>query len=112
LSDLRLLSEQRVQLLLLPGLLLLDVGQPICERARIVRAGRHRGDEEQQRHKGRCRADYSDGAPAEPGMPGSRRGVKVVAPNVGGAALGFFSFFFFFSSRRPRSRDFAMVLPP
>jgi hypothetical protein len=26
--------------------------------------------------------------------------------------LGFFSFFFFFSSRRPRSRDFAMVLPP
>ena len=72
--------------------------------------GRHGGQEEQQGHEGRCWADYSGGAPAEPGMPGSRRGVKVdVPPNGGATPFGFFSFFFFLASRFPRSRDFAMV---
>ncbi|HVH66034.1 MAG TPA: hypothetical protein VM674_08355 [Candidatus Acidoferrum sp.] len=97
---------------MLAGLLLLELGESIGERGGIVRVGWHRGDQEQQRRKGSCWSDYSCGAPAEPGMPGSRRGVKPVAPNVGVTPFGFFSFFFFFSSRRPRSRDFAMVLPP
>jgi hypothetical protein len=116
-------------MLLLLSLLLLQLVEPVRERVRIVRLRRQRGDQEQERQGGaRCGTPqtrvwhasrhprgpagprfYSDGAPAEPGMPGSRRGVKVVPPNGGAAALGFFSFFFFFSSRRPRSRDLAMV---
>src|SRR5207245_10750905 len=55
------------------------------------------------------RADYTGGAPAEPGMPGSRRGVKAASLNGAGAPFGGFSFFFFFTSRLPLSRDFAMV---
>jgi hypothetical protein len=99
--------------LLLPRLLLLDSRQPVGKRAWIFRVGRYRGKYEQQRGQRGCRTDYSGGAPAEPGMPGSRRGVKVVPPNGGGTTpFGFFSFFFFLASRFPRSRDFAMVLPP
>jgi hypothetical protein len=113
LADLRLLALQGTQSLLLSSLLLLDLGESISQRAWIIRVGWHCGDYEQQRRKGGCWADYSGGAPAEPGMPGSRRGVRpVVPPNGAGAPFGFFSFFFFFSSRRPLSRDFAMVLPP
>jgi hypothetical protein len=110
LANLTLLTLQRAQLLLQPTLLLLQLREPIGKRAWIIRVGRHCGDKEQQRRKGSCWADYSGGAPAEPGMPGSRRGVKVVVPPNGGATpFGFFSFFFFFASRFPRSRDFAMV---
>jgi hypothetical protein len=112
LAQLALLAFQRTQPLLLPRLLLLDPRQPVGKRAGIFRVGRYRGEKKQQRGQRGCRADYSGGAPAEPGMPGSRRGVKVVPPNGGVTPFGFFSFFFFFSSRRPRSRDFAMVLPP
>jgi hypothetical protein len=113
LSDLCLLALEGIQSLLLPSLLLLDLGEAISQRAWIFRVGWHCGDNEQQRRNGGCWADYSGGAPAEPGMPGSRLGVRpVVPPNGAGAPFGFFSFFFFFSSRRPLSRDFAMVLPP
>ncbi|HEY9286478.1 MAG TPA: hypothetical protein VIT43_00485 [Candidatus Dormibacteraeota bacterium] len=110
LADLALLALERRQLLLEAGLFLLKLRQPVRERAWIIRVGRHGGQEEQQGHEGRCRADYSGGAPAEPGMPGSRRGLKVVTPPNGGVTpFGFFSFFFFLASRFPRSRDFAMV---
>ena len=112
LTDLSLLALQRTQLLLQPSLLLLDLRQAIGKRVGIIRVGWHSGQEQQQGHQGRCWADYSGGAPAEPGMPGSRRGVKVVPPNGGVTPFGFFSFFFFLASRFPRSRDFAMVLPP
>ena len=89
---------------------LLKLGQAIGKRAWIIRVGWHCGQDEQQGRKGRCWADYSGGAPAEPGMPGSRRGLKVVTPPNGGVTpFGFFSFFFFLASRFPRSRDFAMV---
>jgi hypothetical protein len=110
-----LLSAERVQLLLLPSLLLLDLRQPIGERARIIRLCWNGGDEQQQRRQGAgCSTNYSGGAPAEPGGPGSRRGVKLggvkpAPPNGAGAPFGCFSFFFFFGSRFPRSRDFAMV---
>ena len=105
-----MLALQSCELLLEARLFLLNARQPIRERAWIIRVGRHGGQKEQQGREGRCRADYSGGAPAEPGMPGSRRGVKVdVPPNGGVTPFGFFSFFFFFSSRRPLSRDFAMV---
>ena len=130
LAHLRLLHLQGLEMLLLLRLLLLQPVQPVGERVRIIRLRRQSGEQEQQysqrdaaakrlkrgfgtpratRVGRRARTFYSDGAPAEPGMPGSRRGVKVVPPNGGAAALGFFSFFFFFSSRRPRSRDLAMV---
>jgi hypothetical protein len=110
-----LLSAERVQLLLLPSLLLLDLRQPIGERARIIRLCWNGGDEQQQRRQGAgCSTNYSGGAPAEPGGPGSRRGVKLggvkpAPPNGAGAPFGCLSFFFFFGSRFPRSRDFAMV---
>src|ERR1700732_939983 len=95
---------------MLPGLLLLDLRQPVGERAGIIRVRRHGGDEEQQRHNGAARSSvYAGGAPAEPGMPGSRRGVKAASLNGAGAPFGAFSFFFFFTSRLPLSRDFAMV---
>lgn len=110
LADLRLLPLQGLEMLLLLSLLLLQLVEAVRERVRIIRLRRQRGEQEQQRQGGaRCFCFYSGGAPAEPGMPGSRRGVKVTPPNGGLAALGFFSFFFFFSSRRPRSRDLAMV---
>ena len=110
LPELALLTLKRAQPLLLARLLLLNPRKSIRERARVVRARRHRGNQEQQRRKGaRCLTDYSGGAPAEPGMPGSRRGVKVVLLNGGGTPFGAFSFFFFFTSRFPLSRDFAMV---
>ena len=103
-------AKKGAQPLLLPSLLLLDLRESIGKRRRVIRVGWRRGDQKQQRHEGSCWANYPGGAPAEPGMPGSRRGVKpVVPPNGAGAPFGFFSFFFFFSSRRPRSRDFAMV---
>jgi hypothetical protein len=61
---------------MLPGLLLLYLRQPIGERARIIRVRGHGGYEEQQRQQGAASPDdYAGGAPAEPGMPGSRRGV-------------------------------------
>jgi hypothetical protein len=112
LTKLALLGEQGTQPLLLLSLLLLQLRQPIGKRGGIIRMGWHCGQEQQQRRKGGCRANYAGGAPAEPGMPGSRRGLKVVPPRGGVTPFGFFSFFFFFSSRRPLSRDFAMVLPP
>jgi hypothetical protein len=94
---------------MLSRLLLLDLGEAVGERAGIVRVRRHGGDEEQQRHKGAASSgDYAGGAPAEPGMPGSRRGVKAASLNGAGAPFGGFSFFFFLTSRLPRSRDFAM----
>jgi hypothetical protein len=90
-------------------LLLLHLRQPVGERAGIIRVCRQRGDEEQQRHKGAaCSGDYAGGAPAEPGIPGSRRGVKATSLNGAGAFFGAFSFFFFLTSRLPLSRDFAM----
>lgn len=104
-----LLGLERTQLLLLLSLLPLQLRQPVGERARIIRIGWKCGEKEQQRRKGGCWADYSGGAPAEPGIPGSRRGVKVLPPRGGVTPFGFFSFFFFFSSRWPLSRDFAMV---
>jgi hypothetical protein len=96
---------------MLPGLFLLHLRQPISERAGIVRVRGHGGDEEQQRQQGAAGSgDYAGGAPAEPGIPGSRRGVKPASLLKGaGAPLGAFSFFFFFTSRLPLSRDFAMV---
>src|SRR5438128_8162754 len=96
---------------MLPRLLLLNLCQPIGERAGIIRVRRHGGDKEQQRQHGAARSgDYAGGAPAEPGIPGSRRGVKPASPLKGaGAPFGVFSFFFFFTSRLPLSRDFAMV---
>jgi hypothetical protein len=100
---------------LLPSLLLLDLRQSIRERAWIIRLCWNGGDGEQQRRQGAgCQANYSGGAPAEPGGPGSRRGVKLgvvkpAPPNGAGAPFGCFSFFFFFGSRFPLSRDFAMV---
>jgi hypothetical protein len=115
LPHLALLSLQGAQLLLLPGLLLLHLGQSIGERAGIIRLCWNGGDDQQQRRQGAgCLADYSGGAPAEPGGPGSRRGVKLggvkpAPPNGAGAPFGGFSFFFFFGSRFPLSRDFAMV---
>jgi hypothetical protein len=115
LPHLALLSLEGAQLLLLPCLLLLDLRQPIGERAGIIRLCWKGGDEQQQRRQGagRC-TDYSGGAPAEPGVPGSRRGVKLggvkpALPKGAGAPFGGFSFFFFFTSRFPLSRDFAMV---
>ncbi len=128
LPDLALLTFERAQPLMLPRLLLLHLRQPIGERAGIVRVRRHGGDEEQQRHQGPDelpqklgwhvprpsrrpaggRPNYAGGAPAEPGMPGSRRGVKAASLNGAGAPFGAFSFFFFLTSRLPRSRDFAM----
>ena len=109
--DLALLSLQRREPLMLPRLLLLNLCQPIGERAGIIRVRGHGGDKEQQRQQGAARSgDYAGGAPAEPGIPGSRRGVKPASPLKGaGAPLGAFSFFFFFTSRLPLSRDFAMV---
>jgi hypothetical protein len=112
LTNLALLSEQGIQALLLLSLLLLQLRQPVGKRGWIIRMGWHCGQEQQQRRKGGCWANYAGGAPAEPGMPGSRRGLKVVPPRGGVTPFGFFSFFFFFSSRCPLSRDFAMVLPP
>jgi hypothetical protein len=115
LAHLALLPHQRAQLPLLPSLLLLDLCQAIGKRARIIRLGWNGGDEQQQRRQGAdCWTDYSGGAPAEPGIPGSRRGVKLggvmpAPPNGAGAPFGCFSFFFFFGSRFPLSRDFAMV---
>ena len=109
LSDLALLAFERTQPLVLLRLLLLDLRQPIGERAGIIRVRRHRGDEEQQRQKGAaCSGNYAGGAPAEPGVGGSRRGVKATSPNGAGAFFGDFSFFFFLTSRLPLSRDFAM----
>jgi hypothetical protein len=115
LPHLALLSLQGAQLLLLPCLLLLDLRQPIGKRAGIIRLCWNGGYEEQQRRQGAGRCpDYSGGAPAEPGVPGSRRGVKLggvkpALPKGAGAPFGGFSFFFFFTSRFPLSRDFAMV---
>src|SRR3989441_1934088 len=109
-AQIALLTLECGEPLLLTRLLLLNPRQSFRERARVVRARRHRGYQEQQRREGaRCLTDYSGGAPAEPGMPGSRGGVKVVPLNGAGAPLGGFSFFFFFASRFPLSRDFAMV---
>ena len=76
LPDLALLSLQRIEPLGLPRLFLLHLRQPIGERARIIRVHGHGGHEEQQRQQGAASPDdYAGGAPAEPGMPGSRRGV-------------------------------------
>jgi hypothetical protein len=52
LPHLALLSQQRAELLLLPSLLLLDLRQPIRERARIIRLCWNGGDEQQQRRQG------------------------------------------------------------
>src|SRR6202043_4150527 len=98
------------QPLMLTRLLLLHLCQPVGERVGIIRVRGHGGNEEQQRQQGTASSsDYAGGAPAEPGMPGSRRGVKLTSPNGAGAPFGVFSFFFFFTSRLPLSRDFAMV---
>src|SRR6202140_44746 len=109
--NLALLSLQCSEPLMLQCLLLLHLRQPIGERAGIIRVRGHGGNEEQQRQQGAARSDdYAGGAPAEPGTPGSRRGVKPASPLKGaGAPFGAFSFFFFFTSRLPLSRDFAMV---
>src|SRR5438105_9258685 len=95
---------------MLPRLFRLHLRKPIGERAGIIRVRGHGGDEEQQRQQGAASSgDYTGGAPAEPGMPGSRRGVKAASLNGAGAPLGAFSFFFFLTSRLRLSRDFAMV---
>jgi hypothetical protein len=52
LPHLALLSQQCAELLLLPSLLLLDLRQPVRERARIIRLCWNGGDEQQQRRQG------------------------------------------------------------
>jgi hypothetical protein len=71
-----LLTFECTQALMLPRLLLLNLCQPIGERAGIVRVRGHGGNEDKQRQQGAASPDdYAGGAPAEPGVPGSRRGV-------------------------------------